>query len=73
MDQRIVFYSTGCPKCKVLKQKLDKAGVVYVEEHDEDTMIAAGLKSAPALLVGNELLLFPEAIKWVNALKESKE
>lgn len=25
----IIFYTTHCPKCAVLKTKLDKAGVSY--------------------------------------------
>ena len=24
-----ILYSTGCPKCRVLEKKLDKAGITY--------------------------------------------
>ena len=70
MDQRVVLYSTGCPKCAVLKKKLDKAGIVYVEVTDTDEMIAVGLKSAPALMVGAELMDYVAAVKWANSRRE---
>ena len=70
MDQRIVFYTTGCSKCGILKKKMDQAGIVYVENGDVDEMQALGMTEAPALLIGNELLPFPEAVKWVNSQKE---
>lgn len=64
--KEVVLYSTGCPKCKVLKMKLDKKGIVYTENTDMDTMLALGLKSAPALEVGSELYDFNRAVKWVD-------
>ena len=63
----IVFYSTHCPKCSVLKSKLDKAGIEYTESNDIDEMISLGLKSAPALKVDDELFDFGAAVKWIRA------
>ena len=65
----IVLYSTGCPKCKVLKQKLDAKGVVYEMNTSVTDMAALGMKSAPALQVDGELMLFVDAVQWVNNLK----
>lgn len=65
----IVLYSTGCPKCKVLKQKLDAKGVVYEMNTSVSDMAALGMKSAPALQVDGELMLFADAVQWVNNLK----
>lgn len=62
----VVFYSTGCPKCKILKKKLDSKGVEYEENHSVEEMLGEGLKSAPALKVDDKILLFKEAIEWVN-------
>ena len=67
MEKRIVFFTTGCPKCAVLKKKLDQAHIVYVEEHDMEQMLAAGMKSAPGLMVGSDLLNFGDAVRWVQA------
>ena len=62
----IVLYSTGCPMCKVLKTKLNLAGVSYEEINDQETMIAKGFKSAPILEVEGQVLNFKEAIEWVK-------
>jgi len=64
-----VLYTTGCPKCKVLKQKLDAKGVAYETNTSVADMAALGMKSAPALQVDGELMLFADAVQWVNNLK----
>lgn len=66
MAENIVLYSTGCPKCKVLKMKLAQKNIEYVENTDVEQMQELGLKSAPALMVGDELLDFGHAVTWVN-------
>ena len=66
----VILYSTGCPKCKVLKMKLDRAGVSYTVEEDVETMRKLGLLSAPALSVDGELMLFGDAVKWADGQKE---
>lgn len=62
----IILYSTGCPRCKVLKLKLDKANIPYEEIEDIDAIIAAGYKTAPVLKVGEKFYEFGEAVKWIK-------
>ncbi len=62
----IVLYSTGCPKCKILKQKLDKKGIPYTENNSVQEMLKLGLVQAPALSVDGELLLFDAALAFVQ-------
>lgn len=62
----IILYSTGCPRCKVLKLKLDKANIPYEVVEDVDAIIAAGYKSAPVLKVGERFYEFGEAVKWIK-------
>lgn len=62
----IKFYTTGCPKCRVLKDKLDYKGIKYEISQDVDEMISKGMMSAPALEVDGKLLDFSSAIKWIN-------
>ena len=62
----ITLYSTGCPQCKVLKAKLDQAGIEYNTVSDQATMVAMGFKSAPILQVDNTTYKFAEAIKWIR-------
>ena len=63
----IVFYTTHCPKCRVLESKLKSKNIEYVENDKVDEMISLGIQSAPALKVDGEVKLFAEAVKWVNA------
>ena len=62
----VTLYSTGCPKCKVLKVKLQKKGIEYEENTNVDEMLEMGLKTAPVLKVGDDLLPFEKAVKWVD-------
>lgn len=64
---KIVLYSTNCPKCKILKTKLDKKGLQYETNTDVELMINKGMKSAPYLEVGENLMGFSDAIQWINA------
>lgn len=62
----IVLYSTGCPKCKVLKQKLADKGIVFVENNSVDEMLSMGFSEAPMLVVDGNLMDFPAAVGWIN-------
>lgn len=65
-----VLYSTGCPKCKVLAAKMDKAGIEYEVREDEDTILTLcqylNTNSLPILEVGGAYLDFGKAVKWVG-------
>lgn len=64
----IVYSSSTCPKCKVLKMKLDKAGVKYTVNENVEDMEMLGIKSIPYLQLDNGTLLdFAEAVKYANA------
>lgn len=62
----VTLFSTGCPKCNVLKQKLDTKGVQYDISSDVDKMMELGFMAAPILNVDGNYMEFSEAIKWVN-------
>lgn len=62
----IILYSTGCPKCNILKKKLLEKNIVFEENTSVDEMIEMGLMEAPALGVDGEIFNFPKAIEWVN-------
>lgn len=66
---KVVFYSTHCPKCKVLEAKLKQKNINYEECTDIDTMLAKGVKSAPYLEVDGELLDFATAVKYINGIE----
>ena len=63
----VKFYSTHCPKCKVLEMKLKQKNIEYTTYTDVDEMLAHGIKAAPALEIEeNKVLNFTDAVRWVN-------
>lgn len=64
----IVLFSSGCPKCKVLKQKLDNKKIKYEISEDFDELITQNLQTVPVLKVNGKYYQFSEAIKVVNEL-----
>lgn len=62
----MVLYSTGCPRCKVLKAKLEQKGIEYTENNSVDDMITIGINEVPVLSVDDRLLNFVEAVNWIN-------
>ena len=65
----ILYSSSTCPKCKVLKMKLDKTGVNYTVNENVEDMEKIGIKSLPYLQVDGKLLDFGEAIAFVKKLE----
>lgn len=65
----VTFYTTHCPKCNVLKTKLDEKNVFYKTVEDVDVMQEKGFTSAPILEIDNKILDFVNAIKWVNDME----
>lgn len=64
----ITLYSTGCPKCKVLKAKLDQKDLTYDIETDIEKMKELNILSLPVLKVDDKFLQFKDAVDWVNSL-----
>lgn len=62
----IILYSTGCPKCKVLKSKLEEKGIEFVENNSVEEMTELGITQVPVLSVYGALLNFKNAVTWVN-------
>lgn len=65
-DMEVIFYTTGCPKCSVLKKKLDEKGIPYRTETNVDEMMFLGISQVPMLMVDGELMGFVKANTWVN-------
>lgn len=60
------LFSTGCPKCTILKKKLSQKGIEYVEVNDIQQMLDMGLQSVPWLEVDGQMMNFEQANKWIN-------
>ncbi len=68
----IILFSTGCPKCLILKKKLEQKGIVYQENNSVEEMLELGITQVPILKVGNCLLEFADANNWINQQESEK-
>lgn len=62
----VTLYSTGCPRCDILKKKLDDKKIPFVLVTDEDVMLSMNLTQVPVLEVDGELMEYRDAVRWVN-------
>ena len=67
MGESVILYEHGCPRCKVLKTKLDQKGIRYEIVNDIAIMKAKGFSEAPKLEISDGTILgFKEAIEWIK-------
>lgn len=66
MENNILLYSTGCPRCNVLKSKLADKSIEYTENNSVEDMTALGITHVPVLSVYGELCDFKDAVEWIN-------
>ena len=62
----ITLYTTNCPRCKVLKAKLDSENIDYEVVEGEEPIREKGFVTTPLLEVDDKVLTFAEAMQWVN-------
>lgn len=65
----MILYTSHCPKCNVLKTKLDQKKIEYKTIEDTNIFIEKGFEELPKLeLDDGTILSFVEANKYVNSL-----
>ena len=64
MDIKL-FSSDICPRCKVLKMKLDESKIKYENITGEEA-INAGINEIPVLEVDGRRMNFSESIQWIK-------
>lgn len=62
----VVLYSNGCPRCTILKRKLDEKGIEYSACMEVEEMLSLGITNVPVLKVDDKMMGFSEAVKWVS-------
>ena len=71
----VKFLTTHCPRCSVLKKKLDAAAIEYEEITDIEVIKSYGVDSVPVLVItdltvadseATAILEFSAAVQWVN-------
>ena len=66
MYNNIILYSTGCPRCEVLKSKLDDKSISFAENISVDEMTSLGITQVPVLSVDGKMYEFKDAVEWIN-------
>lgn len=62
----VILYTTGCPKCAVLKKKLDEKEIKHQVCNSVDKMNEMGFTHVPMLSVDGVIMNFSAANAWVN-------
>lgn len=69
------LYSTGCPKCAVLKLKLDKLNIPYEIETNEEVVVETGkqnnILSAPILEADGQFYDFASAVRFLKQKEQN--
>ena len=65
---KIILYSTNCPKCKILKAKLDEKNIEYIINSDVNEMLSKGFKIVPVLEVDERILNYLDAVKYIKGI-----
>ena len=63
------LFTNFCPKCKILKAKLDEKGLEYEVSDNMQELIDLGFKTVPVLEVDGEYMDFSKAVGYLNNLK----
>lgn len=69
MINNYVLYSTHCPRCNVLYNKLKEKNIQFNVCEDVDKLIEMGFMTAPVLYDGEKYYTFEEAIRLINNMR----
>lgn len=66
--EKVILYTTHCPRCKVLAYQLDEKHIPYEEFTDKQKMLEMGMDMMPVLQIGNKQYSFKDAMKVVGGM-----
>lgn len=58
----------GCGMCSALEQRMKLKKIPYEKIEDMDTIRALDLEHVPALEVGDKIMYYPEAVKFLQSV-----
>lgn len=65
----VILYTTHCPKCKILTQKLQANNIEYTEFTSIEGMLEKGFVNVPILEIDGIVMDFVTANNWINERK----
>lgn len=63
-----LYSKDDCPRCDMLKTKLNAKGIQFVEIKNEDVIASLGIDFLPVLEVDGELFELGRANDFINSL-----
>ncbi len=63
---KVILYTTHCPRCNVIEQKLNNKNIEYEQITDVEIIEQKGFKQVPVLVIDDEIMDFVTANKWIN-------
>lgn len=69
MEKLLLYGSPGCPRCAVLRKKMEMLGIEFEETHDIDKLIELGFQQLPILCNGKDYMPFKEALDYIRSLE----
>ncbi len=70
---QVTLYTNNCPKCKVIKTKLEQKNIKFTEETNIDKLVSIGYKTLPVLKVDEEFMDFKDAYEWIKDRSNKNE
>ena len=67
---KTILFTTGCPRCEVLKKKLEQKNIQYEEVNDVEVMRGKGYLTVPILEIDGTAMDFTTANNWINSQEE---
>lgn len=65
----ILFSTESCPRCAVLRAKLQKKNIPFEETHNLEEIIALGFRQAPILKINEDTYFdLKQANDYINSL-----
>ena len=68
MDDKIIFYTIDCPKCQILKRKMDNKNIQYEIINNKKIIIKKGISQLPMLEIKGHLLNYKGGVDYINKL-----
>jgi glutaredoxin len=62
----MILYSNGCPKCNILKGKMEEKKIDFTVVDDQTILDEKGFRSMPNLEVDGQVMNFNEAINYIR-------
>ena len=66
---KVKLYTTHCPKCKILEERLNEKKVKYEVIDNIDELQKMNFKSVPNLEIDGKIYNYLDSIRYLNKMK----